>query len=353
MFPKPSRILLWLIIGLVTTLTISLIGETSLLPEEPIQTPDWVSDPNTPGKAENIMARKTSRPPSWLTVIQNARTVFIGEAVVTADVKVPATETSFRGAGYRITAQISPQQLLLGSLPGETIELQGETRRSPEARLTLTSALFPPDTLHRIDYWDYAHSNGPQRVLVVLSEPTIVQVLEGQADDLPQAVVKVHAWLQLPAKDQKAVVLEDLSQSVYDPIAYLAGFELLMAQQADLAVLFETFNKLPARPGAAIQGIVDRLYSAATSLPEPAIKALSRQLLASWTTENDPAALSSYLIWFDAHRQRTWQADQTMRAGVLAEAERARSMSFSGAQADQWAQQVRYYASVLVNNSKN
>lgn len=338
---------------MVVTLAISLTAKTSLLPEGPKQTADSVGNPNGHGKEEDIMARKTSKPASWLTIIQNAKTVFIGEALVTQDVQVPATETSFRGAGYRLTAQISPQQILIGALPGQTIELQGETSRAPEARLSLNSAHFPPDTLHQIAYWDYAQSNRSQLVLVVLSEPTAVRVLEGQEDDLPQAVVKVYSWLQLPAADQKAVVLADLSKSVYDPVAYLAGFELLMAQESDLSGLFETFNNLPGRPGAAIQGIVDRLYSEATSLPEPQLKALSRKLLDSWTAENDPAALSSYLIWFDAHKQRTWQADQTMRQAVLANAEKARTISFSGANADQWKQRVSYYASVLVDNAKN
>lgn len=350
MFPKLSRILLWLAIILVITLVISRTGESSLLPQALKQT---VDDSNGHGKEENIMARKTSRPASWLTIIQNAKTAFIGEALVTQDVKVPATETSFRGAGYRITAQISPQQILFGPSPGEKLELQGDTSRAPEARVSLNSAQFPPDTLHQTAYWDYAQANGPQQVFVILSEPTTVRLLAGQNDSLPQAVTQIHAWLQLPKEAQKATVLEDLSQAVYDPIAYLAGFELLMAQESGLAVLFETFNNLPDRPGAAIQGIVDRLYREATALPEPQLKALARKFLDSWETETDPAVLASYLIWFDAHRQRTWQADPDMQKAVLASAEKVRTMPFSGPDAEQWKQRVSYYASVLVDNAKN
>ena len=117
-------------------------------------------------------------------------------------------------------------------------------------------------------------------------------------------------------------------------------------------ILFENFNNLPHRPGAAIQGIVDQLYLIAISLSEPEIKALSWTLLDSWKTENDPAVLSSYLLWFDAYRQRIFKDDPNMREAVLAEAERGKEISFSGVNADQWEQQVNYYASVLEKNSR-
>lgn len=345
MIPQVSRLLLFFISIIVAALVMSLISKTSLLHE---QTPLQIDI-----KGENRMSRKTYRPTSWLTILENARIIFIGEAIVTEDVKIPATETSFRGAGYRITAQISPQELIVGSLPREKIYLQGQTSRTPDTRLNINSAFFPPDTLHRIDYWDYAQINETQRVLVILSEPNRIKVLSDSSDTLPEAVNLSHSWLQLPRENQKTIVLEALSQSTQNPVAYLVGFELLSNQESDLSVLFENFNNLPGRPGAAIQGIVDHLYNLAISLSESEIKILSRKLLDGWQKENDPAVLSSYLIWFDAYRKRTWQDDQNMRQIILAEAKRAQKMSFSGVNAEQWQQQISYYASVLINNANN
>jgi hypothetical protein len=293
------------------------------------------------------MAYKSSPPPSWLAVLQSAKTVFIGEARVTQDVRVSAAETSFRGAGWRITVQISPQQTLLGSLPDPTLELQGDTQRAPEARLGPTSGLFPPDTLRQLNYWDYARANTPQRVLVVISDPTIVRILTGPEDDLPQAVIQILAWLKAPGKDQKAAVLENLSKSVYNPVAYLAGFELLLTQKADSPALFEAFNRLPGRPAAAIQGIIDRISGFSNGMSDSELKALAMSLLEQWKTENDPAVLASYLLWFGAYGPRIWGKDPDLRKTVLAEAQRAQAMTFSGANADQWQQRVRYYASTL------
>lgn len=294
------------------------------------------------------MARRTLPPPSWLAAIQAAMAAFTGEARVVRDEYVPATQTSFRGAGYRLNVEVTPQRALFGTLPGSPLRLQGETRRAPDKRLDPQGPYFPPDAARQVPYWDYARSNGPQPVLVVLSDPPLVRLLFGPDDDLADAVILIRRWTELPEAEQREAVLKDLAQARRSPVAYLAGFELLMNTTSDLPGLFDAFDSLPGRPGAAIQGIVNELYGVAGGLSDADIKALAWRLLDRWAQESDPAALSGYLVWFDAHRQRTWSADEKMKAAVLAQAERASGLSFTGPDAQSWREQVRYYASVLL-----
>ena len=307
-------------------------------------------------KDETGMARKTAQPPSWLTLVKNAQAAFTANVLVLEDAKAAAGQTSFRGAGYRITAQFTPRDTLFGAPPAGPLKLQGETPTAPQDRLSLQAPGFPPDALRQTDYWEYAQANAPQQapavVLVLLSQPAAVRILAGQDDDLPQAVARIHAWLQLAGANQKASVYQNLSGGLTSPVAYLAGFELLMAQEPDLGALFERFNRLPNRPGAAIPGILDLLAGAALRRPQPEVKALALKLLEGWKTESDPAAISSYLLWFDANGEKTWEDDPSLRKDMLAQAAIAAALSFSGKDASQWQQQVRYEAGVLIDDAK-
>jgi hypothetical protein len=297
------------------------------------------------------MSRKKSRPISWLAAIRVATAAFTGEARLVEDRWVPATETAFRGAGYRLTAEITPQRSLFGPLPDSTVRLQDDTKRAPDRRLSLEAPRFPPDTLRKEAYWEYAQSDVVQPVLVLLAEPAVVRLLTGPDDDLPEAVLLIHRWTTLAETEQKAV-LTDLSKPAHDPVAYVAGFELLMSTTSDLPALVDAFLSLPGRPGAATQGILNELYRAASSLSKPEIKVLARQLLASWTQEVEPNALLGYLTWFDAHRQ-AWGDEPGLKTAVVAEAERVEALSFQGPDASAWQQRVQQQAAFLLPSSDN
>ena len=292
------------------------------------------------------------RPPSWLSVIKAGTAAFTGEARVVEDQWLPATETSFFGPGYRLSAEINPQQALFGSMPDVPVRLEGETTRAPDARLSLDAFYFPPDTLRRVPYWDYARAGVPQQVMVVLAEPALVRPLTGLKDNLPDAVKLIYGWTRLPEDKQKSAVMADLAKPGHSPVTYVAAFELLMATTSDLLGLYNTFLSLPGQTGAAIGGIVDELRSAATSLSDQEIKALAWRLLEGWVQESDPAALSSYIVWFDQHRQRTWSDDEKVREAVLAQVERASSLSFPGPYAKLWKQQIRNCTAALLRGAE-
>lgn len=293
------------------------------------------------------MSRKTSRSYSWFTLLSNAEAVFMGEATVIEEIGIPATETSFRGPGYRITAQVTPHRLLIGSLTDEKLVIQGETPRSPESRLSCNAAYFPPDSLHRIDYWDYAKLNTPQIVLVVLKSLEIMKVVTCLENDFPETISMIHSWLQLPEENQRKIILESLEQSSCNSIAYLVGFDILLNHGSEVSTLFKEFNGLCNRPGIAIQGIIDRLCDITLNLSQADAKRLAWTLLDAWKQENAPSALSGHLMWFDAYKQQIWQDDRSLREEVLNQIEQTQKSSFVGENAGQWEDRIRYYASTL------
>jgi hypothetical protein len=287
--------------------------------------------------------KKQRRPISWLAIIQTAVTAFVGQARVLEDKAIPAGQTSFRGAGYRLTSEINPQRPLFGPLQQAVVRLQGQTDRPPDARLA-PETLFPPDALRQAAYWDCAQSGPSQTVLAVLPEPAQVRLLAGPEDDLPAAVALIHRWTRLEKGQISSAVLTELAKPDHSPVAYTAGFELLKSTTADLPGLFLAFVRLPGRPGAAIQGVLETLSAVAGSLSGPEIMTLARRLLEGWSQENDPAALAAYLLWFDAHRTRTWLGDARMKGAVMAEAKRARDLKFTGPNSRAWEQKVQYSA---------
>lgn len=297
------------------------------------------------------MARGTPPPLTWLAAIRAAGAGFTAEARPVADVRVAAGETAFRGQAYRVAAEVVPLRTLFGPPPAAPAYVEGETARAPDERLDAAGPGFPPDALRQRPYWDYARLDARRPVLVLTTEPATVRPLTGAADDLPDAVALVRHWIELPAGSQRAAVFTALAAGGLSSVAYVAGFALLEERAPDLPALFDDFAHLPGRPGAAIQGIVDGLRLEAGALPEQGFGALAQRLLAAWPDETDPAALSAYLLWFDAHRQRVLDAGAGLAAAARAQAKRVSGLEFSGPGAEQWMEQVRYYASVLLRDT--
>ena len=290
------------------------------------------------------MPRKTSQPPSWLKIVKTASAAFTTAAQVLEDIPVPAAQTSFRGAGWRITVQLTSHTVLFGSAPADPLRLQGDTPTAPQDRSTAPG--FPPDSLRQEDYWGSAQKGLNQPVLVLLSQPAALRRLTGPQDDLPAAVRLIHDWLQRPATDQPSAIYHDLAGPA-SPAAWTAGFELLMGQDPDWSALFERFNRLPGRPAAAITGILDLLNSTALAQARQDLTELANRLLAAFAAEDHPAALSAYLVWFEANAEETWEDNPSMRAQVLTRARQVTGLTFSGAFSHQWLEQVRSYADSL------
>lgn len=295
-------------------------------------------------------SRRNPGKPSLLTTIQSASAAFTGEARATAERPVSAEETSFRGSGYRITAEIRPQEALFGPLPSEPLPLEGDTKYPPEQRLHLGAVRFPPDSLRQESYWEYAQVGAVQPVLVILADPPDVHLLTGPDDDLPETVKLVYGWTQLPKKEQRDAILSELRQGQHSPLAYVAGFELLAPSSKELPKLVDDFLKLSDRPGAATQGILQQLYVLATSLPDKEITALARQLRSKMADESEPAALLGYLTWFDAHR-RAWEGNTRLRNMVTAEAQRVQGLTLTGPDGPGWQKRVQDQAGRLLVDS--
>jgi hypothetical protein len=293
------------------------------------------------------MTRKKTQPVSWLNTIQNARAAFTGEARLLEDKWIPATETTFRGVGYRLTVEITPRQSLFGALPEVTVNLQGTTKRAPDQRLNPGTPHFPPDALRQELYWEYARSDITQPVLVLLADSARVCPLTGSSDDLPDTVILIHQWTKITRDKQRSAVLADLRKPNRNPVAYVAGFELLLKMTSNLTELVDSFLSLPKRPGVATQEVLNQLYAVAMSLPQTEVYVLAQQLLVHLAKEVEPAAIVGYLTWFDAHR-RVWSDNPKLKAVVVAEAERAINLSFSGSDAPAWKQRVQQQAAFLL-----
>jgi hypothetical protein len=294
------------------------------------------------------VANKPLRSPRWPAIIEGSTSAFIGEARLVHQERITPTEITLFGYKYRLNAEIKPERALFGSLPDASVLFQGETELPPDQRKTLDNPQFPPDTLRINAYWDYALTDTLQPVLVIQQEPALLRLLSGPEDDLPDAVILIHHWTKLSVAEQQQAILDDLTKHGQSPVTYLGGFQLLMDNTSDLPKLFQTFVTLPDIPGASVQGIVDELYQVSLELSQHDIERLARQLINGWSRENDPAALSSYMLWFSAYGQWTWRKDQRMKEEILAQLGRAQSLSFSGLYAKAWEQQVRYYASSIL-----
>ncbi len=294
------------------------------------------------------MANKPLQSPRWPEIIRGSTSAFIGKARLVHQERITPTEITLFGYKYRLSAEIHPERSLFGSLPDAVVHFQGETELSPDQRYTFDKPRFPPDTLRIFSYWDYTIPDILQPVLVIQQEPALLRLLSGPDDDLLDAIMLIQHWTTLLKAEQQQVVLDGLVKKRQSPVAYLGGFQLLMDITSDLPGLFQSFVTLTDIPGAAIQGIMDELYWVSIRLSQSELNRLAWRIIDGWAQENDPAALSSYMLWFSAYSQLTWEKDQRLKKDVLKQLERARSLSFSGLYAKAWEQQVRYYASGIL-----
>lgn len=288
------------------------------------------------------MARKTRRPPSWLGLVRDADFAFTGLARVVSDVPVGASETSFRGPGFRVSAEVTLETKLFGSPPGPPQLLSGETRRPPEGRLSL--AELPDDPLHERDYWDYARHGTPLRVLVIDAEPAAVKALADD-DALPAAVIAIRDWTGLPAESRGQTVIAGLDRPDVHPVAFVAGFELLLESAESAALAWEQLKRLGHVPavavGAMLRATTDRL---AGSSPGAIGEVVSR-LLDRWSGGGDSQAMAAVVTWLDGAGSPGWESDPALRARVLALLDGAAAAG--GAAGDRWAAQLREQAALL------
>lgn len=298
-------------------------------------------------------ARRSPRPPSWLTAIESATAAFTGTARVTGDAPAPTTS---RGNGFAVTAEIQPDRVIFGHLADETgnrpadeagslpadvasgpsasgpqsipagpVTVRGETSRPPERRLDPAGPRFPPDSLREVPYWDQARTGSATPVLVVLTEPPVVRSLLGTGDDLPSAVAAVRGWVERG---------DDVESSLpgASAVGWVAGFELLLRTATDVPALTARILGSPGIPGAAVRGILALL---ATADPAP----LARTVLDTMAGARDPEAVVAALTWLDANRGQLAGLDQEIRAA----AERATRQTFEG----DWQQEVARHAEAI------
>ena len=287
-----------------------------------------------------MRSRRSPRPATWLGVVETATAAFTGTAHVLSDTPAQAGETTLRGAGYMLAAEIAPDRAIFGPRPDAAVTLRGETARPPERRQEPGGPRFPPDSLRDVPYWDQACPGADPPVLCVLSDPPVLRALLGPDDDLPGAVGIIRGWVE-----QGTDVRKSLPGA--PAVCYVAGFELLLRTTTDLPGLVERILRIPGRPGAAARGILQLLNVRTGRLPDADVAALARKLLAVLADERDPEALVAYLTWFDAHRQRATGLDKDLRA----EAERVVTLRFDGPDGAAWQQEVARFAAPLTGHA--
>ena len=283
-----------------------------------------------------MRSRRSPHPATWLSVVETATAAFTGIARVVRDTPAPAGETTFRGAGYTLAAEIEPDQVVFGPRPDARMTLRGETGRPPDSRQDPGGPRFPPDSLRDVPYWDQAGSGAETPVLCVLSSPPVLRALLGPDDDLPRAVGMIRGWVGHE---------DDVERSLpgASAICYVAGFELLLRTTTDLPGLLERILRIPGRPGAAARGIIRLLHPRTGQLPDAEVAAVARKLLAVMAHERDPEALVAYLTWFDAHKERVTGLAKEVRA----EAEQVATLQFDGPDGEAWRQEVARFAAPL------
>lgn len=294
--------------------------------------------------------RRNPAPPSWLSVVESASAAFSGTATVVSDEPVSAEQTSFRGAGHEVTAEVEIDRTLFGDAPDSPVTVEGQTSRAPESRSAPDEPRFPPDTLREVPFWDQAVPGAAQEVLVVLAYPPVVRALLGTGDDLPDAVAMIRTWTEKGA-GPKAVEGDLSGSDAPHAVAFVAGFELLARSTDDLAALTDRFLGLSAIPGAAVRGILALLNRQAGQLAEAQLAAVGRRLADGFAAESDPEALVAYATWFDAHHEQVEAADESAWSDAVAAAERAASLTFDGADGDAWHQEVTRFTGALTDEA--
>lgn len=274
--------------------------------------------------------------PTLLDAVQSAPAAYTGEARAAGERAADAAETGLRGGGFRLTIEVTPQQALFGPLPAGPVTLQGDTALAPKQRSPLDGPRFPPDALRQTPYWDIAPSVDPQPVLVVAADPPLVRALQGPGDGLPAAVAQIRRWVEADPADRPKLVLGELAGGA-EPAAYVAGFELLLQTAPDLADLVDAFLDLPDRPGAATQGVLERVRLAGAAQTAAERTRLAGRLLAALPRDSAPAALLGYLTWLDANADAITANERT---DLEAELRRIERLSFDGQDGAAWERRV-------------
>lgn len=262
-----------------------------------------------------------------------------------SETEVTAAETGFRGAGFAVATEIDPGRSIFGADLDRRVLLHGETPLPPERRTDPGGPRFPPDSLREVPFWDQARPHLAIPVLCLTAEPPVVRALVGPEDDLPAAVALIHGWLDSEAGH--ADVERDLTERRVSPVAWVAGFELLLRTSTDVADLSARFLRLPNRPGAAARGVLTLLRRTLPEMPESEIAVLAQQLLDAMVDETDPEALVAYLSLLDAEHQRITAADAALADAVRTAAERAVTLHVEGPDGEAWAGELARFAGPL------
>lgn len=258
-----------------------------------------------------------------------------GRARVVGDDHVDASATSFRGEGWRISAEVTPEASLYGEQPARPVTLRGDTARPPASRRQPDEP-FPPDVLRQRPFWDDARLGTDHEVLVVVGDEPTVRLLHGAGDDLGPSIRAVRAWTEAPPGTRQERILSDLAGTASGPVRWAAATELILAEAADPQAAVRHLLAVPGRP-------TDGLRAVLAAVPATTAGAAVTPLLELWSTAAEPIDLAALAGWFDTNRG-AWQADGQVAAQVRQLARR----SAAAAPGDNgWGDEAARYASAL------
>ena len=272
--------------------------------------------------------------------------LYLGTARLASDRQVPATETSFRGPGYALVAEVEVDRRLFGTAPADTVVLHGQTSRPPEHRVGPHEDRFPPDRLRSVSYWDQAPQDNPTLVLCLLSDPVVVRLCWA-------LTTTCHAPSGSFAPGRSRVPARRWSSSnsrartPSPPCATSPASSCSLGRRVTSRSSSSGSSGCPVvrtrRPGN---------HAARATAQRPAAGqqtggAGAGRLLHVMADERGPEGLVSYLTWFDAHRDRLARAESELAGKIRAQAELVGRRDFAGPDAQAWRQEVRRHARTL------
>ena len=156
--------------------------------------------------------------------------------------------------------------LLFGEPP--TGKLRGTATLPPGER---DGGSFPPDVLRETSFWDEAEPGTSGRVLALFGggEPVVRSL--GDDDPLADDVRAVRRWVEEGASADD--VLGDLGRRAAGPVAFAAGFHLLLSPGRRRGGTFAPLPRRAAGTEGALAGVIERLRieaSAGTTWPRSA-----------------------------------------------------------------------------------
>jgi hypothetical protein len=250
-------------------------------------------------------------------------------------------DTSPRMAAYAVECDLEVENVLFGEPPQRT-RLTGTASVPPGQR---DGSRFPPDLLRETPFWDEAEPGTSARVLALFGGDSPVTRLLTSDDPLVEDIRDIRRWIERRASADD--ILATLERRAAGPVAFAAGFQLLVSEGADPADAFNRVHGLP-RTDAALAGVVDRLRVDAP-WDDAALVDVAEALAAGWDDEREPATLVAYLTWFDTFHSRLLAARPKLRDEVVRLTERDASASFDGPNGAAWTGEVRRRAEALRN----